>query len=213
MKERPILFRPEMVKTILDGRKTQTRRIIRHPEYFGCLTGDCPHEKQIECTTAITVWAATECPYGTEMDKLWVREEHFQFGHWEPKSLLTKSGRMKWRFVPDHDKVLFDAPNDFRRGRHDKDPYTSDWHKRLARFMPKKFSRITLEITGVRVERLQDISEEDAEAEGTKYPAGGPTSCYCMGYSWLWESINGKGSWDKNPWVWVIEFKRIKPSK
>jgi hypothetical protein len=79
--------------------------------------------------------------------------------------------------------------------------------------MPKKFSRITLEITGVRVERLQDISEEDAEAEGTKYPAGGPTSCYCMGYSWLWESINGKGSWDKNPWVWVIEFKRIKPSK
>lgn len=73
--------------------------------------------------------------------------------------------------------------------------------------MPRSLSRITLEVTGVRVERLQDISEADAIAEGTPFPFGG----WVGGYQKLWESINGPGSWDLNPWVWVVEFKRVTP--
>ena len=181
MKERPILFSGQMVRAILDGRKKQTRRVVKNPEYMGCLTGDCPHDTRSECIAEITVFGATKCPYGIEMDRLWVRE-----------TFAAPWGRSG---------VFYRAD--------DKKEYDGNWRPSI--FMPRWASRITLEITEVRVERLQDISEEDAESEGTKYPAGGPTSCYRMGYSWLWESINGKGSWDENPWVWCITFKRIKP--
>lgn len=185
MKERPILFSGPMVRAILDGRKTQTRRIIKNPDFYGCPTGDCPHWNQKECDAAM----AKSCPYGKPGDRLWVKE-------------------------------TFVAPVDGKPVYRASIPYGNlDCHFKPWRpsiFMPRKASRITLEITSIRVERLNDISEEDAKAEGAeiqKETPGGWVICgprigsYREGYRWLWEQINGADSWDANPWVWVIEFK------
>ena len=125
-------------------------------------------------------------------DRLWIREA--------------------WRAPREFDAV---APRDIPPGTdvwyeaQDNVPFhPSDFGKlRPSIHMPRSLSRITLEVTGVRVERLQDISEADAIAEGTPFPFGG----WVGGYQKLWESINGPGSWDLNPWVWVVEFKRVTP--
>lgn len=205
-KEKPILFSGPMVRAIIDGRKTQTRRIVK--------------DQVVEGGTALG------CPYGTVGDQLWVKEAYYQFGNWEKVSgVKTKTGRQKWKFVPDDKfRITFDAPTLFRKGRHHKDPYTSAWHKRLGRFMPKSASRITLEITAVRVERLQDITEDDAMAEGIILAGSRFDTPHIHNeeeyqralqfgaidiYKSLWESINGPGSWTVNPWVWVIEFKKL----
>ena len=118
------------------------------------------------------------CPYGQPGGRLWVRET-FE----DCESAL-------------HSCVLYRAD-----GGTPGTKWTPSIH------MPRWASRITLEITGVRVERLQDISEEDAISEGTPFPCGG----WVGGYQKLWESIHGPGSWDLNPWVWVVEFKRVTP--
>lgn len=128
MKERPILFSAPMVRAILSGSKTQTRRVVK-PQHLG-----------------------VRCPYGQPGDRLWVV-----------------------------------SPAD-------------DYPTRRA-------SRITLEIVSVRVERLQEISQEDAAAEGVE---GVNTGDFVTAYARLWESINGPGSWDQNPWVWVLQFKQVK---
>ena len=120
--------------------------------------------------------------------------------------------RESWRAPREFDAV---APRDIPPGTdvwyeaQDKVPFhPSNFGKlRPSIFMPRSLSRITLEVTGVRVERLQDISEADARAEGTPFPFGG----WVGGYQKLWESINGPGSWEANPWVWVVEFKRVQP--
>jgi hypothetical protein len=98
-------------------------------------------------------------------------------------------------------------------GRRTKGVVTPTWWKRPAIFMPRAASRITLEVTGVRVERLQDISEADAEEEGWPRPApdGTPHMAATTWFCSLWESINGPGSWDANPWIWVVEFRRFQP--
>lgn len=216
MTERPILMSAPMVRALLAGTKTQTRRIWKMPrglEWYtsgalrGMETGDI-HDP-------LGPWwghvSEVRCPHGRPDDRLWVREEHYCFGHWEPvPGMKTKAGRMKWRFVQDTGEVLHAPPQSFRLGRHHKDPATPAWHKRLARFMPRRYSRITLEITEVRVERLQDISEPDARAEGCRLvQAGGIVIDRARDqYAALWESINGPGSWDANPWVWAISFRR-----
>lgn len=235
MKERPILFSAPMVRALLDRTKTQTRRAFSEKNLklfsaavaFGEIS-DFLNESQLGKNDL--GYVLDFCPYGKIGGELWVREEHYRFGHWEPvPGVRTKTGRMKWRFVADSEEVLFDAPAEFRKGRHHKDSATPAWHKRLARFMPRKYSRITLEITGVKVERLQDVSEEDAKAEGLlwnalyrewggveKHPCSRPE---CPQWRWyekpetafryLWESINGPDSWTENPWVWAISFKRV----
>ncbi len=237
MKARPILFSAPMVRALLDGRKTQTRRIMkpqpsdykpsanRHPTtrtapYFDAYNGGpfwcwwSPDNRQGPD------WI--RCPYGVPGDLLVVREEHYRFGHWETvPGVKTATGRMKWRFVADTDELRFAAPMAYRGGRHHKDPATPAWHKRLARFMPMRDSRLTLEITDVRVERLQDISHADAIAEGLqRLPASGrwvveKGQQYAgladldprLVYQWLWEAINGPDSWAANPWVWAVSFK------
>lgn len=224
MKAKPILFSAAMVRALLNGTKTQTRRTVKkqppdHADFCLCKTKMCGGNRK---------WHLGN-PYGQPGDHLWVREEHYQFGHWEPvEGKLTKGGRQKWRFVPDDSEVLFDIFTDYRKGRHSADPATPAWHKRLARFMPRKYSRITLEVVSVRVERLQEISAEDSIAEGIRVEKGsGPIEgqdCYMMttnsgymrgkagaiaAYQNLWESINGPGSWNLNPWVWVVEFRRV----
>jgi hypothetical protein len=132
-----------------------------------------------------------KCPFGLEGHRLWVRET------------FAAPWGLDYKFPSGESGIFYRADNPA------KFPDDGSWKPSI--FMPRKASRITLEITEVRVERLNDVSEEDAKSEGTKYPAGGPTSCYRMGFSWLWDSCYGKGAWDKNPWVWAITFKRIKP--
>ena len=224
MKQTPMLFSAPMVRAILEDRKRRTRRIVKDPAEMGCLTGDCPHEAPLDCIKEITIYGATECPYGREMDRIWVREEFYQFGHWEAVvGAKTKGGRQKWKFVATKPDALYDAPASFRKGRHSKDPATDAWHKRLARFMPRSASRLTLEITGTRIERLQDISEEDAIKEGVDWKTCPITEStdsivkgygvrkidYVGGFKKLWKSIHGSGSWDNNPYVWVIDFKKV----
>lgn len=231
MKTKPILYSAPMVRAILEGRKTQTRRVLKpQPPVSACYPGPITNSEPLaygfylrrdELIDGQTVDAGNLqrilCPYGKPGDLLWAREEHYRFGHWEPVTgVLTKKGRQKWAFIPDSDEVLFDAPAEFRGARHHNDPYTPAWHKRLARFMFREHSRFTQRITGIRVERLQDISEADAIAEGVEYYFAGlfkdylqpgeiGINCPIASYRSLWESINGPGSWDANPWVWVIE--------
>jgi len=189
-----------MVRALLDGRKTQTRRVAK-------LT-DAAHVKE---PGKHRRWhpadpeARLACPYGQPGDHLWVREA--------------------WRTVAGADDI---SP----RNLMNVEPYThyeaDDNGTGMGRLrpsihMPRWASRITLEITGVRVERLQDISEADAKAEGAKFHDGRGIghsgwrhdykdvhSDARSSYARLWQAINGPGSWDTNPWVWVVEFKRLK---
>ncbi len=210
MNEKPILFSGEMVRAIIAGRKTQTRRI-------GKCQMDGATELGVEYSRHATKgdvavatcrafpdggsarWGLCECPYGIPGDRLWVRET-FQFVH-------ANSDGQRNTF---NSATPF-TQNDYRWVEYAATPKDNEpppkWKPSI--FMPRWASRIALEIVSLRVERLKDISEDDAKEEGVKYPAGGPCSCYRMGYSWLWESINGKGSWDANPWVWVVTFKQV----
>lgn len=218
MKETGILMRGPLVIETLEGRKTQTRRIVDIKKFGGPSEdhdsrGEFRFENGLWQSSAgkYNVWSdPLPCPYGRPGDRLWVREEHYRFGNWEKLSgVKTKLGRSKWRFVCEREQVRFNPPSAFRKGRHAKDPTTSAWHKRLARFMPKKLCRLTLEILMVRVERLQDISRGDAMAEGCPFRnmAGGDDPR--QWYAELWESINGPGSWKLNSWVWAITFKKL----
>ena len=194
-----------MVRAILDGTKTQTRRIVKvrgldfiggkgqenDPSAWGYPYTD--REGYADLTDGIP------CPYGKPGDHLWVRETH-RFQTWEHIEYRADGATHR---VQDNDEWL-----------REKDISTK-WRPSL--FMPRWASRITLEVESVRVERLQAISEEDAWAEGIEVKfceAGKPCTCESnpVGeYRDLWESINGTGSWDENPFVWVVTFRRIKP--
>ena len=177
MKERPILFSGPMVRAILDGRKTQTRRVVKpQPDWIRPRVSDDGIAHGY-CGSGPT--DGIKCPYGTVGDRLWVRES------W------AKSGE-----VGDATEYRADNP----------DPIGAKWRPSIH--MPRWASRIDLEITGIRVERLQEISERDAMAEGCEYLTN---SVARSNFVKLWISINGQDSWSANPWVWVIEFKRIKP--
>ncbi|MBB3947092.1 hypothetical protein GGQ73_003056 [Rhizobium skierniewicense] len=210
MVERAILFNGTMVAALLAGRKTQTRRALKPP--YGTLELTSNGWKPIHTKVHVN-------------DRLYVCETHFRYGHWEPKGTAkTKGGKQKWHFVEDSAVVVFDAPAEFRKGMSNADPYTPAWHKRPGRFMFRKHSRLTLKITDVRIERLQDISETDAVAEGCfKGKASGrvfnsATAMHLGGDEWsnardwyadLWERINGLNSWDANPWVVAYTFVTI----
>jgi hypothetical protein len=200
MKERPIILSAPMVRAILEGRKTQFRRVVKpQPNggpgaqmvYLGGEWGLLDGEGE---------W---RCPYGHPGDRLWVRESHWRF------TGCADNGKPWPGFV--------ESP--------DGNPYNARCHDDYAEMqallmacaavriqsihMPRWASRITLEVTGVRVERLKDISEKDAEAEGCPLDRLLARDWY----SELWESINGPGSWSANPWVWVVEFTRAAQAK
>jgi hypothetical protein len=191
-----------MVRAILENRKTQTRRNAngRIAKMDGRTGGwftrkrNCAHQ----WTSGLCAW---ENPYGNPGDRLWVKETHWRFGKWVCNG-VTKKGRPAWRFRVTMPTVAFEPPTV-------KPRRTSEgWHKRPSIFLPRTASRILLEIVKVRVERLQEISADNAAAEGCGMMTnedGGPVARYCR----LWESINGPGAWEANPWVWVIEFKRL----
>jgi len=239
VKERPILFSAPMVLALLAGTKTQTRRALRMQPPANVLDFCTFHNPNGEglahfgfdpLEQELQEWFAV-CPYGQVGDRLWVRET---LKPWSQDAEL-------FAYAADDTRVQaggFNYP--VKPGR----PYVPSIH------LPRAFSRITLEVTGVRVERLQDISEADAKAEGCERlsddepgyverdepdwklcpqcggtrlytsfnPATGgatfDTDCekcdtYVKRYQHLWESISGPGSWNENPWVWAVEFRRV----
>lgn len=187
MKERPILFSTKMVKAILEGRKTQTRRVIK------------PQPNDIRESPFVKSGIETTHGYEIKLkhepgDRLWVRET------W---NVLDSDGCKPSDISPIKERAIYKANGD-------EYPF---WRPSI--FMPRWASRIALEVVNVRVERVQDISEEDAMHEGATPllvdPDGG--SCpYCEGFRALWDSINAKRGygWDANPWVWVVEFEEHK---
>lgn len=219
MKEHPIVFSGPMVRAILKGQKTQTRRMVKpQPEqepqdvwevweckrpngqvtYGACGVGvgaspDDHTGLWAFSAKGVSVGKPRRCPHGIPGDRLWVRETFF-------KTIDNEH----------HDRpgISYAADNEAL--------YLGHWKKRPSIHMPRWACRITLDIKAVRVERLQDISEEDAVAEGASGPMPalvmdditevGPMT-FIDGFIGLWEDIHDKGAWGLNPWVWVIEFK------
>lgn len=216
-KERPILFSGDEVRAILDGRKTQTRRPIKcccNQMHLGRLLGtwglsqppfqwqgdvDDVNWQHFGRTPKVGDWIehyqtdvddcasqVVTCPFGVPGDLLWVKETHF--------------------LECDGVGVVYRASGEFLEG----------WTKRGLRWrpsihMPRWASRVTLEVVSVRVERVQEITEDDAIAEGAQC-AGVPASLTNRGaFAKLWNKINGPDSWNANPWAWVVEFRRVQP--
>lgn len=196
MKARPILFSGPMVRALLDGRKTQTRRIVKLTPKDGVA------DNRFVFEDINGKFRFIDCPYGRPRDLLWVRETWGETGSPMRVDYKADAG-------PITETARMSAGLKWKPSIH----------------MPRYASRLTLRITAVRVERLQDISEEDAISEGIEL-LGGPTSCSpwkdyskdqrykffsapSASYCSLWESINGPESWDQNPFVWVIQFEVI----
>jgi hypothetical protein len=217
IKERPILFSGPMVRAILDGRKTQTRRVVSpkpvlinggeaEPRSWpgdDLWTWEKHHHANgkypgVSMSTAAFARVAAElCPYGQPGERLWIREAWSHL------------------IVDNHVDYLYRADTHTGLEKRDGD---QKWKPSIH--MPRVACRLMLEITGVRVERLNDISEADAIAEGCCYrgwnisdwknPTGDSIAPIAVNnYASLWQEINGAGSWAANPWVWVVEFRRI----
>lgn len=215
MKERPILFSAPMVRAILEGRKTQTRRLVKpQPSFpFGVKqivqVPDPWHDEAFAGTPAegmgtkgprLLKWHCEDyawnlvagidlkCKYGLPGDRLWVKE-------------TFNIGRVAPIYKADNPDGLppSECTDDWNR------PGVDRWRPSIH--MPRVASRITLEVVSVQVERLQEISEADAIAEGCGRHENGTLAV--IEYSRLWDEINGPGSWAANPWVWVLEFQRV----
>lgn len=229
MIERPILFSPPMVLATMDGNKTQTRRIIKseialdwldnakfNPEFVAHPENDM-------------------CKYGKIGDRLWVRET-WKYNNWTEDGIPFIEYRADGSvLLREHPEEWADRVENIWAELSDPQNYEIDNAARDRKFrpsihMPRWVSRTNLEITNIRAERLNDISEADAKAEGINCYQFFPDDGFpiCSGYTHLpddgncglystakeafknlWEIINGESSWDQNPWVWVIDFKRI----
>lgn len=202
MSERPILFSGPMVRALLAGRKTQTRRIVKpqpptQAVCAGVISSSNPDANGVwvwlDSTDMLEASRAGDdfrCRYGVPGDRLWVRET------WCPSDTNIRSATGQGA------AYCADTPlGSVQKGM--------GWRPSIH--MPRWASRLTLDITDVRVKRLQDISETDAAAEGTREPSLVPIIGACWSerdaYAKLWEHINGKGSWAANPWVWAVTFK------
>lgn len=230
MNARPILFSADMVRALLDGRKTQTRRIVKPQPQLS------PHHEPVRAESRGNrrwvfmthtdrpdySWATGDvtCRYGMPGDLLWVRETHAIVGSVDPGWVLYRANGYE---------------NECRRHGFDRPPPESDIRWKPSIHMPRWTSRLTLRLTNIRAERLQAVSEADAIAEGieriddprgvawksyelihegrhkgTPNPhAAVPNSSPVTSYRELWEAINGRESWAANPWVWVIGFDVI----
>ena len=234
MKEYPIIFSTEMVRAILDGRKTQTRRIVKANipddayDVFAWYAPEIPDKNKAE--EGLYYWYGRglkfemECPYGKIGDRLWVRESFaymdlFDVGYERDEPYLI--GYRADKTCKDLLNNVWSETTDWN-WEHD----TIKWKPSIH--MKREESRIILEITNIKVERLQDITEEDCQAEGVKWQWNGNCEdCYQWSFTgnkksnlwfdyaescfqYLWDSIHKKENrWRDNPWVWAIEFKRI----
>lgn len=221
-----------MVRTLLEGRKTQTRRVVKGVDLANCI----PFDGKRIVTHVTSDGALAKCPYGQIGDRLWVREsfycDHSSAGDYESTSgschppMSREACEYEWR------SMLYygESRDSWKNAEWDGDtpPLAPSIH------MPRWASRLTLTITGVRVERVQDISGDDALAEGVQIPVSAPNRpLLCLTsrisfesvstkhpkewgrdeyarfeYAQLWNTINGAGSWESNPWVWVLTFER-----
>ena len=207
MAERPILFSGPMVRAILDGSKTQTRRVVKLPTDHTdwgiglCFRGACQFNNGPSRHRSPESFSL-DCPFGFPGDRLWVRETWGQ---------MIRDGKIVYRA---------NYPENTNSSRHVFSSSNRGWRPSIH--MPKKLARVWLEVVDVRVERLQEISEADAIAEASPpaWKCGHPDCIYegeqgmhwgpRVGFAKLWDSLNAKRApWDSNPWVWVIDFKRI----
>lgn len=213
MKERGMIFNGEMVRAILDGRKTQTRRIIKWKQTRFTEIGEredgskWPWSEDAE--HACDFWHP--CPFGAVGDRIWVREAFRVHSRATDVATLVYKASERNSWTEQTHRVPVAVCN--------KPATPEKWTPSLH--MPRWASRILLEITDVRVERLNSISEEDARAEGIIdggcLNCGEPEPCGCANpepdatdaFAYLWQSIYGQENWNANPWVWVIEFKRV----
>ena len=225
IKERPILFNAEMVRAILDGSKTQTRRVVNWPKPAGSQDPDHPHDLIVDGWpewhhtdyAGLVCSRPLDCPYGVPGDRLWLRET------WLPCYELCAS-----------DGVWYPADGEYRQVKRGKLPPTckltnrarmpkgsveivTEWlgKKNISRrpsiHMPRWASRVLLEVTDVRVERVQDIRDKDVLAEGID-PLGPEHhwSVLKKDFKRLWDSVAKPGErWADNPWVWAVEFRVI----
>lgn len=199
MKERGMIFNGEMVRAILDGRKTQTRRPVKFPV----------HDKNLGCELAgnelageLSAGNYLNSAFGKPGDRIWVRETWADAGASAPDLKLYRAN------YPEHVPSIYENVPPAKEIR-----WTPSIH------MPRTASRILLEITDVRIERLNAISQEDAQAEGMELTgwrptysdpdSGGEVITPYDNFAELWSSIYGDESWKANGWVWVIEFKRV----
>lgn len=225
MKERPILFSAPMVRALLDGSKTQTRRVLKGFDRAHDIelrddrwiaSGDAPTNYDGE--VQMNDWQEQiRCPYGQSGDRLYVRETFMDLTGTGVEHRNADGLRQQFAYAAEF------PPESY--GDSARKDYGLKWKPSIH--MPRAASRILLEIVSVRVERLNDISEEDAKAEGIennpRLDPAGPChwrhygrehtgiNCPIESYRTLWEAISGAGSWDANPWVWVVEFKRVAP--
>ncbi|WP_406883066.1 hypothetical protein [Serratia marcescens] len=222
MKERPVIFNSEMVRAILDGRKTQTRRVMKDQpsEDFSPMNmaldldytarwytpGIVDKHGYLQPAKREVFGVADEtegytCPFGAVGDLLWVRETFMDLTGTGIEATTGKFEGFAYRA---------DTPAG-SYGDEVRKEYGLKWTPSLH--MPRKACRIMLGITAVRVERLNDISHDDAKAEGCCYGRGGGVPDFAVTpadhFPTLWASIYGEESWSANPWVWVIEFRRV----
>ena len=208
VKERPILFSSPMVRAILDGRKTVTRRVVKNQPGWAA-----------RFESLGSTWIAYQddfgrsvgrCPYGSTGSRLWVRETFrfpIQFDDKSPRQIedqcLDAGYSKPWcpiRFEADGETKIANLLQDFG----------GVWGGRIrpSIHMPRWASRITLEVESVRVERLQGITSEQAFAEGFEDHVHG----HVWQFRQLWDKLNwANNSWDANPWVWVVQFRRVDP--
>lgn len=206
MTERPILFSDAMVRAILAGTKTQTRRVVKPNPRDGAfyMLDGWPHRSRDgESNRMCGHEEPYACPYGAQGDRLWVREAwgvraSFDFTDWRRDTMRGCTE------APPGTEVDF-------RADYGHQQEACFWRPSIH--MPRWVSRLTLEVTSVRVERVQSISEDDARAEGVTPAAVGDVTCW-RAFRVLWDSINGERegcSWTANPWVWVVGFRRATP--
>ena len=199
MTEKPILFSGPMVRAILDGNKTQTRRIVKkNASGRAQFKGWNWHLGDPDVVLA--------CPYGQPGGRLWVRETCWIWGRWF-KNGKTLTGKQRWRFKADTPHGVHFKANHVQNAVKSTPRERRAYWKRPSIFMPRWACRLLLDVKSVRVERLNDISVEDAIKEGITYST---LDCPRMKFAQLWDSINKeRGDWQSNPWVWVVEFERV----
>lgn len=215
MRQRPIIFNTEMVRAILDGRKNQTRRIVKplKDKSFGCTLN--PNEIAGEVNNGDLL----NSPFGCVGDQLYVRETWYQKGCYCMP--MWDGADAEDAFWSGTNQAKYFASDRIEKVSHKFGEYF--WRKRPSIHMPRWAARIILEVTDVRIEKLNDISEQDAIKEGCKAMEGCKWHTFeeadrgipmhdhtAKDAFWAkWESIYGEQSWQSNPWVWVIEFKVI----
>lgn len=213
MKERPILFNTEMVKAILEGRKTQTRRIVKPQPEGATLKSHLDGKWLTKKFNGLVLPQIEDLPmhnpFGQVGDRLWVRETFTQgYGMTLLESEGDDKNAVSIIYKADGKEIYKDCSEEVAEnwGNWENDSDDAVWKPSIH--MPRWASRILLEITNIRVERLQDISESDCLKEGVGSPI--LRDCKKPKFMQLWESINGADSWAANPWVWVVEFKVVK---